>query len=85
MVTTHAGDNREGKEGVLYVAACSVEDPLVPVSILFSRSCVTVLIKLQMIVEWGNKNDSPFEWLRNPISTQSSSFRTASASPIRQS
>lgn len=30
MVTTHAGDNREGKEGVLYVAACSVEDPLVP-------------------------------------------------------
>ncbi|GAA5911822.1 uncharacterized protein JCM6883_001279 [Sporobolomyces salmoneus] len=32
MVTTRAGDEREGKENVLYVAACSVEDALVPSS-----------------------------------------------------
>ncbi|GAA6010316.1 hypothetical protein JCM11491_006264 [Sporobolomyces phaffii] len=32
MVTTRAGDDREGKENVLYVAACSVDDPLVPLS-----------------------------------------------------
>ncbi|GAA5962461.1 hypothetical protein JCM3765_004304 [Sporobolomyces pararoseus] len=30
MVTTRANDDREGKENVLYVAACSVDDPLVP-------------------------------------------------------
>ncbi|GAA5876281.1 hypothetical protein JCM16303_007082 [Sporobolomyces ruberrimus] len=30
MVTTRTGDDREGKENVLYVAACSVDDPLVP-------------------------------------------------------
>jgi len=44
MVTTHAGDEREGKEGVLYVAACSVEDPLVPVCLGLSLSLHLVLI-----------------------------------------
>ncbi|GAA6061331.1 hypothetical protein JCM10212_003221 [Sporobolomyces blumeae] len=32
MVSTHAEDEREGNENVLYVAACSVDDPLVPKS-----------------------------------------------------
>lgn len=50
MVTTHAGDDREGREDVLYVAACSVEDPLVPVCLGLSLA-----LHLVLTISWDDR------------------------------
>lgn len=84
MVTTLATDDREGKENVLYVAACSVDDPLVPVSQSFTLPLFATLFiaygLLLSAVDHCFEDERTSEWLRYSFSTSSTSFRTSSAS-----